>query len=216
MALIGDGELAVTKSVPELDGPIAGSGDDLSVVGGEGDGEDIVGVANKSAGGGARGQLPEAESLVPRGGEGICTIRGDNLDSVSVQIPKKCRNFQSKIEAENTYTVGDNVGVTVERALGVTVGSLIAGQVPDDEGLVARSRQEHIGILQGGREGGNPSAVALKGALENELFRHVEGSLGGAQSICDVGLRRGYKISNFENNVGFLGPRLLQGSVERR
>jgi hypothetical protein len=49
VALLGDGELAVTESVPELDCSIAGSGDDLSVVGGEGNGENIVGVANKSA-----------------------------------------------------------------------------------------------------------------------------------------------------------------------
>jgi hypothetical protein len=108
------------------------------------------------------------------------------------------------------------VRVAVQRALWVTVGTLVAGQVPDDEGLVARTRQEHVWVFQRGREGGNPSAVTLKGALENELFRHVEGSLGGAQSICDVGLRRGYKISKFKNNVGFLGPRLLQGSAEWR
>lgn len=64
--------------------------------------------------------------------------------------------------------------MAVERALGVTVGTLIAGQVPDDEGLVAGTRQEHVWVLQGGREGGDPSGVALKGALENELFRHDE------------------------------------------
>lgn len=55
MTLLGDGELAVTKSVPQLDGAIAGARNDLSVVGGEGDGENIVGVSNKSAGGGSGG-----------------------------------------------------------------------------------------------------------------------------------------------------------------
>jgi hypothetical protein len=74
----------------------------------------------------------------------------------------------------------------MQRALGVTVGRLIAGQVPDDEGLVARTRQEHVWVLQRGREGGNPSAVALKGTLENELFRHDEGSFGR----CSIDLRR--------------------------
>lgn len=85
MSLLGDGELAVSKGVPELDGPIAGSRDDLPVVGGEGNGEDVIGVSNKSAGGGTGGQLPEAESLVPGGREGICTVRRDDLNSVSVQ-----------------------------------------------------------------------------------------------------------------------------------
>jgi hypothetical protein len=88
VSLLGDGELAVTEGVPELDGSIAGARDDLPVIGGEGDREDIVGVANESAGGSARRQLPQAESLVPGGGKGICTVRGNDLDSVSAQNPK--------------------------------------------------------------------------------------------------------------------------------
>ena len=66
MALVGDGVLAVTESVPQLDGSVAGSGDDLAVVGGEGDGEDVVGVTDKAAGGYTGRELPEAEGLVPR------------------------------------------------------------------------------------------------------------------------------------------------------
>lgn len=46
-----------------------------------------------------------------------------------------------------TYTVGDNVGVTVQRSLGVTVLGLVAGEVPDDQGLVTRTRQEHVGAI---------------------------------------------------------------------
>ena len=38
VTLLGDGEFAVAKSVPELDGLVARSGDDLAVVGGERDG----------------------------------------------------------------------------------------------------------------------------------------------------------------------------------
>lgn len=79
MALLGDGELAVTKGVPELDRAISRAGNDLPVVGGEGDGENIVGVADEATGGGAGGQLPEAEGLVPRGREGVGTVGGDDL-----------------------------------------------------------------------------------------------------------------------------------------
>lgn len=53
----------------------------------------------------------------------------------------------SKVRSENTYTVGDDVRVTVQRALGVTVLGLIAGEVPDDQGLVAGSGQEHVGAV---------------------------------------------------------------------
>jgi hypothetical protein len=52
VALIRDGVFAVTESVPQLNGAVAGSRDDLTVVGGEGNGENIVGVANETTGGG--------------------------------------------------------------------------------------------------------------------------------------------------------------------
>ena len=79
MSLVGDGELAIAKRVPQLDGAVAGAGDDLAVVGGEGDGEDIVGVADEAAGGGAGGELPQSQRPVPRGGESVSTVRGDDL-----------------------------------------------------------------------------------------------------------------------------------------
>ena len=37
------------------------------------------------------------------------------------------------------------MGVALERSLGVTVLGLVAGEVPDDQGLVSGSRQEHVG-----------------------------------------------------------------------
>ena len=82
VALVGDGVLAVTEGVPQLDGAVAGSGDDLAVVGREGDGQNIVGVADKAAGGLAGRELPQAESLVPGGGKGVGTVRGDDLEAV--------------------------------------------------------------------------------------------------------------------------------------
>jgi hypothetical protein len=36
------------------------------------------------------------------------------------------------------------VRVAVKASLGVTVGSLVAGQIPDNESLVSASRQEHV------------------------------------------------------------------------
>lgn len=87
VALLGDGELAVTEGVPQLDGAIAGTGDDLAVVGGERDGENVVGVADETAGGGAGGKLPETEGLVPRGREGVGTVGRDHLPRQSVKLP---------------------------------------------------------------------------------------------------------------------------------
>ena len=79
MSLVGDSVLAVAEGVPQLDGPVAGSGNDLPVVGGERDGEDIVGVSDETAGGLAGGELPEAEGLVTGRGQSVGTVRGDNL-----------------------------------------------------------------------------------------------------------------------------------------
>lgn len=50
-----DGVLALAEGVPQLDGAVAGGGDDLAVVDGEGDGEDVLGVADEAAGGAAGG-----------------------------------------------------------------------------------------------------------------------------------------------------------------
>lgn len=119
VALVGDGVLAVTEGVPQLDGAVTRTGHDLTVVGGEGDGENVVGVADEAAGGDTGRELPEAESLVPGRRKGVGTVRGD-------------------------HTVGNDVGVTVEGTLGVTVRGVVAGKVPDDEGLVTRTGQEHV------------------------------------------------------------------------
>jgi hypothetical protein len=81
VALVGDGVLAVTEGVPELDGSVTRSGNDLAVVGGEGDGEDVVGVADEAAGGDTSGELPETEGLVPGRGEGVGAVGRDNLCS---------------------------------------------------------------------------------------------------------------------------------------
>lgn len=79
MTLVSDGELAISEGVPELDCSVTGAGNNLAVVGREGDGEDIVGVADKSAGGVAGGEFPQTESLVPGAGESVGTVRGDDL-----------------------------------------------------------------------------------------------------------------------------------------
>lgn len=64
-------------------------------------------------------------------------------------------SIPSEVEKE-TYTVGHDVRVAVQRALGEAVLGLVTGQVPDDEGLVARAGQEHVRA-----RGGKLSAFAV-------------------------------------------------------
>ena len=51
VALIGDGVFAISQSVPQLDCSVPRTGDDLAVVCREGNGKDVVGVANKCSSG---------------------------------------------------------------------------------------------------------------------------------------------------------------------
>jgi hypothetical protein len=95
--------------------------------------------------------------------------------------------------------------VALQAALGVAVSLLIAGKVPDDQGLVAGTGQEHVGakgrnqksavkldakicsswllLLQRGGEGGNPAIVALEGAAKNQLLSH-----DGSETMKEKGL----------------------------
>ena len=80
MTLVGNGELAVAQSIPQFDRAISRARDDLTVVGGEGDGEDIVGVADEAAGRCAGSEFPQPKSLVPGGGESVGPVGGDDLE----------------------------------------------------------------------------------------------------------------------------------------
>ena len=80
MTLVRNRKFAVAQCVPQLDRTVPRARDDLAIVGGEGDGEDIVGVADEAAGRHAGSEFPQPKSLVPGGREGIGTIGRDNLE----------------------------------------------------------------------------------------------------------------------------------------
>ena len=65
VTFILDLEFAFTKSVPELDGLVARPRDNLSVVGREGDGENVLGVTDESTSSEASVEVPKTKSLVP-------------------------------------------------------------------------------------------------------------------------------------------------------
>lgn len=133
VAILSDGELALANGVPELDGAVARAGHDLTVLHGEGDGEDILGVANEAASALAGGDLPEAEGSVPGAGEGVLAIGGDD-------------------------DVRDEVIVALESTLGNAVAiALLALEVPDNDGLVTGGSEDHVGVLGGGCDGSDPS-----------------------------------------------------------
>ena len=101
----------VAGQVPDDEGLVARTRDDLSVISTEADAEDIRGVADKPTGGLASVEVPEAESVIPRSRKGELAIGRDN-------------------------DIRDEVVVAVEDSLGVAVALIVAGQLPDDDGLV--------------------------------------------------------------------------------
>lgn len=89
VTIFGDVVLALSEGVPQFDGSVTGTRHDLTVVGREGDREDIVGMANEATGGGASVQIPEADSLVPGGRESKLAIRGDGNILNEMVVTKK-------------------------------------------------------------------------------------------------------------------------------
>lgn len=148
VTLVFDGVLALTEGVPETDGLVARSRDDLSVVSGESNAQNVLGVSDESLGGGSRVEVPETEGVIPRSRESELSIRGDD-------------------------NVLDEVGVSVEGAARNTEVRVLSGQGPDDDGLISGGRQDHVRALGSGGDGSDPSSVTLEDTSELKNFgRH--------------------------------------------
>jgi len=144
VTIFGDGELQYAQSVPEVDGLIARSRDNLTVVSGEGNREHILGVTNEAAGGLTGLEIPETELTIPRSGEGEHTIRRES-------------------------DVSDKVTVSSQSALGLSVDTIATiADGPDDDRFVAGSADDAIRDFRDGGNGGDPSAVSFQFTSEYE------------------------------------------------
>merc|ERR1719295_857199 len=142
MSFLLDGVFADAESVPQFDGAIAGAGDDLSVVSGEGDAEDVLGVSDESSRRRSHRQVPQTQSRIPRAGQSELSIRGQ-------------------------HDVGHEVTVALESLVGDTVVSVILGQLPDDDRLVTRRRKNHVREHGSGRNLRNPPIVSLQSSAKS-------------------------------------------------
>jgi len=145
---VWDGKFTFAKGVPKLDALVAGTTDDLTVILGKCHGKDVLGVADETAGGLAVGQVPEAKGTVPTSGKGELSVAGDDY-------------------------VFYKVGVTLKAAAGGAVRFFSAGQVPYNDGLVARRGQDHVWVFGGGCDRSDPSVVAFELTAVGKLFRHI-------------------------------------------
>jgi len=111
MAVILDIIFALSEGIPELDGPVTGPRDDLSVVSAEADRKDVRIVANESTRGLAGVEVPETKSVIPGCGEGELAIRRD--DDIRYEVV-----------------------VSVQNTFWKAVRILVTGQLPNDDSLV--------------------------------------------------------------------------------
>lgn len=149
-----DGILALSQRVPQLDRLVAGTTHDLTVVGREGDGQDVVGVALEATSGLAHVKVPKTKGLVPRAGQSIVTVLREN-------------------------NVGDEVAVTAQTLHWVSVAGVIVVELPQDQGLVSGRRKDGVGKLPVGGDLSHPVGVTNQGSLENQLFGLTHSHFGG-------------------------------------
>jgi len=77
VAIFLDGIFALTESVPQVDGSIARTRHDLTVISREGNRKDILGVSNEAASGSTTVEVPETKSTIARTRQSELTVGGD-------------------------------------------------------------------------------------------------------------------------------------------
>jgi hypothetical protein len=122
-----DGMFAVALDVPELDLAVWSGGEDVSAVGGDGAGEDLLGVAvlREALGGLSGSEVPETESFVPWWWEEIVVVVGEGEVTNEVGVSSERLDGDSE--------VWDNFGFIVE--------------IPDKDGPISGGDDEDLSIL---------------------------------------------------------------------
>lgn len=154
------GVLAVSKGVPELEASVSTSGDDLSVVLGESDGVDFLGVASEDSRGSSGSQIPKSEGSVPRGGQ-------------SEQVVAREGNVGNEVVVASQALQGDTV-----ESVGISFVDFfdITSDLPDHEGSVSGTSDDNVGFLSflsgegvASSNGGNPVSVTFEVTDKSEL-----------------------------------------------
>merc|ERR1719147_75086 len=149
VSILLDGVLALSQGVPQLDGLVPGSGDNLPIVCRESHGEHVLSVVLEPPGSLASAQVPQARGLVPGAGQGEVTVgREDHVrDEVTMSVQALLRD--------------------------AIVASVIPSQLPDNERLVPGAGEDHVGVLGVGRDLGDPAIVAAEGSAKLQRLSHV-------------------------------------------
>jgi len=151
-----DSEFTNTVDVPDLDVLVDGAGDNLSVVWGESNSEDILGVTDEGSVGGALLQVPESDGTIPGGGEAESAIGGE------VDIRDEVRVSLQDLSWDTPFLV----------VIGVRDVLL---DVPDDEGTISGAGDQELSVLIGSDllfsdlHAGNPTVMALEATSDAQV-----------------------------------------------
>jgi len=137
VALFAEAVLLLSKDVPETSGVVAGAREDLTVVAGEGNRENVLVVADETTDGNTLLEVPETEAAIPGSSHRIAAVVG---------------------EAD----VADEVAVAVETTDSMAVALSSAGEVPDKKALVARARNKSVGLLVRDSKAGDGTVVTVE------------------------------------------------------
>lgn len=126
----------VTNGVPDSDGLISGSRDNLRRVGVNGNGQNVTGVADKSSFRVTGSQVPQSQGLIPRSGNSVVTVSRDN-------------------------NILDDVRVTLVRSDWNTELLFVFSQLPGDQSLISGTGNQQVWLSSRGRQRGDPAVVAF-------------------------------------------------------
>lgn len=134
-------------TVPKTNGSIARARNNLTVVSRKGNGKNILLVSNETTSGLSCANVPKTELRVPRSRKGELSITGDD-------------DITHKVRVSAKRTAGK----------AIVAGSVGVGQLPDNDALVTRRRQQKVGVFRGGSEGGDPVAVSFEGSAGSYFY----------------------------------------------
>mmetsp|Transcript_8931 Transcript_8931/g.14326 ORF Transcript_8931/g.14326 Transcript_8931/m.14326 type:complete len:229 (+) Transcript_8931:532-1218(+) len=141
---------ALSKGVPQTNGSIAGSGDNLTIVHRESYTQNILLVSNKATRGFSSGDVPETQFGIPTSRKSKGTVTGND-------------DIRDEVGMSSQGTTGESVAVFFAAATTVQ-------ELPDDDRFITARRQEKVGVFGSRRETGHPVSVSAQSATQSQSF----------------------------------------------
>ncbi len=147
-------------------------------------------MADKAAGGGAGVEVPQAERVVPRGGEG-------ELACITPHSPRQRGALVLRNRPQRTVgrddDVRDKVVVAVQDLFRVAVGRVVPGELPDDDGLVCEGKacRDKSAAVPTSRGASAPNADGQTGgAIARRVQENVPATAMLSWALCWASTQR--------------------------